>query len=41
MTEAKKKERASIRKEGKRLCKEYGFTADMLKGWLAEERRKQ
>ena len=28
-------------KEVKRLCKEFGFTARMLKGSLAEGRKKQ
>ena len=41
MTEAKKNERASALKEVKRLCKEFGFTAGMLKGVLAEGRRKK
>ena len=36
MVEAKKKERANALKEVKRLCKEFGFTAGMLKGTLAE-----
>ena len=30
MVEAKKNERANALKEGKRLCKEFGFTAGML-----------
>ena len=34
--EAKKNERADVRKEGKRLCKEFGFNAGMLKGALAK-----
>ena len=41
MTEAKKNERANALKELKRLCKEFGFTAGMLKGSLAEGRKKQ
>ena len=41
MVEAKKNERANALKEVKRLCKEFGFTAGMLKGALGEERRKQ
>ena len=36
-----KNERASALKEVKRLCKEFGFTAGMLKGSLAEGRKKQ
>ena len=39
MVEAKKNERANALKELKRLCKEFGFTAGMLKGSLAEERK--
>ena len=39
--EAKKNERANAFKEVKRLCKEFGFTAGMLKGSLAERRKKQ
>ena len=31
MVEAKKNERANALKEVKRLCKEFGFTAGMLK----------
>ena len=37
--EAKKNERANALKEVKRLCKEFGFTASMLKGSLAEGRK--
>jgi hypothetical protein len=40
MVEAKKSERANALKEVKRLCKEFGFTAGMLKGSLAEGRKK-
>ena len=40
MAEAKKNERANALKEVKRLCKEFGFTAGMLKGSLAEGRKK-
>jgi hypothetical protein len=40
MVEAKKNERTSALKEVKRLCKEFGFTAGMLKGALAEGRIK-
>ena len=36
MAEAKKDERTSARKQVKRLCKEFGFTAGMLKSSLAE-----
>ena len=32
MVEAKKSERANVLKEVKRLCKEFGFAASMLKG---------
>ena len=39
MVEAKKNELANALKEVKRLCKEFGFTAGMLKGSLAEGRR--
>ena len=41
MVEAKKNERANALKEEKRLCKESGFTAGMLKGALAEGRKKK
>ena len=37
MVEAKKNERAAL-KEVKRLCKEFGFTAGMLKGAIAKGR---
>ena len=40
MVEAKKNELANALKEAKRLCKEFGFTAGMLKGALAEGRKK-
>ena len=40
MVEAKKNERANTLKELKRLCKKFGFTAGMLKGSLAEGRKK-
>jgi hypothetical protein len=40
MVEAKKNERANALKEVKRLCKEFGFTAGMLKGSLAEGRKR-
>ena len=38
MVEAKKNERANALKEVKRLCKEFGFTAGMLKGSLVKGR---
>ena len=38
MIKAKKSERANALKEAKRLCKEFGFTASMLKGVLAKGR---
>ena len=38
MTEAKKNERSEALKTVKRLCKEFGFTAGMLKGVLAKGR---
>ena len=41
MTEAKKNERANALKEVKRLCKEFGFPAGMLKGALVAGRKKQ
>ena len=41
LIEAKKNERANALKEVKRLCKEFGFTAGMLKGSLAEGGRKK
>ena len=37
MVEAKKNRRANVLKEVKRLCKEFGFTAGILKGSLAED----
>ena len=39
MAEAKKNERTNALKEVKRLCKEFGFTAGMLKGSIAEGRK--
>ena len=39
MVEAKKNERANSLKEVKWLCKEFGFTAGMFKGALAEDRK--
>ena len=41
MSEAKKSERTNALKEVKRLCKEFGSTAGMLKGSLAEGRAKK
>ena len=41
MAEAKKSERTNELKEVKRLCKEFGFRAGMLKGSIAESRTKQ
>ena len=41
MGEAKKNERTNALKEVKRLCKEFGFIAGMLKDSLAEGRKKQ
>ena len=40
MAEAKENERTNALKEVKRLCKEVGFTAGMLKGSLAGGRKK-
>ena len=39
MAEAKKNERTNALKEVKRLCKEFGFTAGMLKGSSAKGRK--
>jgi hypothetical protein len=39
MAKAKKSERTNALKEVKRLCKEFGFTAGMLIGALAEGRK--
>ena len=41
MVEAKKNERANALKEVKPLCKEFGFTAGMLKGVLTKGRKKK
>ncbi len=41
MVEVKKNKLANAMKEVKRLCKEYDFTAGILKGSLAEGRKKQ
>ena len=40
MAEAKKNERTAGLRKVKGLCKEFGFTAGMLKGLLAEWRKK-
>ena len=40
MVIAKKNERANALKKVKRPCKEFGFTAGMLKGSLAKDRGK-
>jgi len=39
MAEAKKNERTAVLKKVKELGKEFGFTAGMLKGSLAEGRK--
>jgi hypothetical protein len=39
MSEAKKNERANSLKKVKRPCKEFAFTAGMLKGSLVEGRK--
>ena len=41
MVETKKNERANALKEVKCLCKEFGLTAGMLKGSIAEGRKKK
>ena len=41
MIEAKKNERTKALKEVKRFCKEFGFTAGILKVSLAEGRNKK
>ena len=41
MVEAKKNEKTNALKEVKRLCKEFGFTAGMLKDALAEGTKKK
>ena len=40
MIESKKNEHANALKEVKRLCKEFGFTAGMLKDLLTEGKKK-
>ena len=39
IAEAKKSEKAAALKTVKKLCKEFGFTAGMLKGSLAAGRK--
>ena len=39
MVEAKKNERTNALKEVKRLCKEFGFMAGMLKGSISDGRK--
>ena len=41
MVEAEKNERGNAPKEAKRLWRDFGFTADMLKVPLTRGRRKQ
>ncbi len=41
MVQAKNRERAELLKKVKELCKEFGFTVGMLKGALAEGRKKK
>ena len=41
MMEAKKREHTNALKRVKRFCKEFGFTAGMPKGSIAEGRKKQ
>ena len=41
MVEAKKNKRANALREVKRLCKYFGFKAGMLKGALAEGRKRK
>ena len=41
MVEAKKNERTNAIKEIKRICKEFFYTAGMLKGSLAEGRKNE
>ena len=41
IVEAKKNERANALREVKRLCKDFGFRADMRKDSLAEGRKKK
>ena len=41
MNKAKKNDRADALKEVKSLCREFGLTAGMFKGSLAEGHKKQ
>ncbi len=41
MADAQRNERANALKEVKRLCKEFGFAAGMLKGSLGEGSKRQ
>ncbi len=41
MIQAKTNERANALKEVKQICEQFGFTAGMLKGSLAEGRGKK
>ena len=41
MIDDMKNERVNAFKEVKRLCKEFGFTAGILKGQLAEDTKKR
>ena len=41
MAEANKSERTVALKKVKELCKEFGFKAGMLKGWLFEGRKQK
>ena len=41
MIEAKKNERTDALRKVKELCKEFGFTTGMLKGSLAEGKKKK
>jgi hypothetical protein len=41
MVQAKNNEHANALKEVKRVCKEFGFTAGMLKGALSEGRERK
>lgn len=41
MIEAKKRERNEALKKVRELCKAFGFTSGMLKGALAEGRKKK
>ena len=40
MEEAKKRERAEALEKVDQLCKEFGFTAGMLRGVLAKDRNR-